>query len=170
MVVILLEIQEHFRDNYYNNDCHYLFGTRMDDKTCLNCEHRYPREENSLALCELGTLETGTYVAVSAEDKTKEIEACNFECYDCVGETNADCISCKSGFFLQKGGRHTTKGQCLPKISGSITVELAVKRTNANDVADRDGSTVNPFVDLENALRFVSHTFQLFLNFILFRA
>ena len=142
-----------------------MYGTSdFDDKSCDNCDHRYPRIDSGLTLCEIGTIDTGFYVSVSADpdDLQKYIQSCDGGCYDCLEGSSTDCISCSPGFFLQKTSPYIKIGECIAKTAGTLSVELAVKTTNdaGNEVQDRDGTLGNSFVDLTNAIAYVFLHYQ----------
>ena len=123
--------------------------------------------------CDIGVLQSSYYVESTIktyyEPAYKEILACDGSCLNCLGPTADDCISCNSGFYLNKADSKNRYGACTAKIVGSTTVELTIKTSNVNLVVDRDGTPLNPFVDLQNALIYVSEFLGFENNMFVFR-
>lgn len=57
--------------------------------------------------------------------KESKCTACSSSCYECIGGSASQCISCPSGKYLSKASTSVSYGSCLAKAgtpSGPLTV------------------------------------------------
>ncbi|CDW71358.1 UNKNOWN [Stylonychia lemnae] len=93
-------------------------------------------------------------VYLSALQGTMDTKICHDNCKECVGELETECIRCPYETYLSKSDIKVSFGECITKPYSTFQVNIYVAAPSSKDFQsqDSDGSILNPFYDIRDAL------------------